>query len=137
MKWYEELKKKKMDFLRSITKCQVSFQKIKNYASKKVFFFFFFFSNCFSDIHISLIHFCGLLFSIYVHFCICWAYSILISKSERCMCYVCANSPGNCGSIPGWIIPKTQKMVLDAALLNTEHYKVWINSKVEQSNGKE
>ncbi len=37
------------------------------------------------------------------------------------------------GSIPGWVIPKTQKMVLDAALLNTQPYKVRIKSKVEQS----
>ena len=37
------------------------------------------------------------------------------------------------GSIPGRVIPKTQKMVLDAALLNTQHYKVWIKGKVEQS----
>ena len=26
------------------------------------------------------------------------------------------------GSIPGQVIPKTQKMVLDAALLNTQYY---------------
>ena len=31
-------------------------------------------------------------------------------------------------------IPKTQKMVLDASLLITEHYKVQIKSKVEQSS---
>ena len=31
------------------------------------------------------------------------------------------------------VIPKTQKMVLDAALLNTQHYKVKIKGKVEQS----
>ena len=31
-----------------------------------------------------------------------------------------------------WAIPKTQKMVLDAALLNTQHYKVRIKGKVEQ-----
>ena len=37
------------------------------------------------------------------------------------------------GSIPGRVMPKTQKMVLDAALLNTQHYKVKIKSKVEQS----
>ena len=36
-------------------------------------------------------------------------------------------------SIPGRVIPKTQKMVLDAALLNTQHYKVRIKGKVEQS----
>ena len=29
-------------------------------------------------------------------------------------------------SIPGRVIPKTQKMVLDASLLNTQHYNVWI-----------
>ena len=33
------------------------------------------------------------------------------------------------GSIPGWIIPKTQKMVLDTSLLNTQHYKIWIKNK--------
>ena len=33
----------------------------------------------------------------------------------------------------GRVIPKTQKMVLDAALLNTQHYKVRIKGKVEQS----
>ena len=35
---------------------------------------------------------------------------------------VFANGPGDQGSIPGRVIPKTQKMVLDAALLNTQHY---------------
>ena len=44
-----------------------------------------------------------------------------------------ASGPGDQGSIPDWVIPKTQKMVLDAALLNTQHYKVQIKSKVEQS----
>ena len=46
---------------------------------------------------------------------------------------VFANSPGDLGSIPGRVIPKTQKMVLDASLLNTQHYKVRIKGKVEQS----
>ena len=32
-----------------------------------------------------------------------------------------------------WVIPKTKKMVLDIALLNTQHYKVEIKGKVEQS----
>ena len=36
-------------------------------------------------------------------------------------------------SIPGRVIPKTQKMALDDSLLNTRHYKVWIKGKVEQS----
>ena len=46
---------------------------------------------------------------------------------------VFANGPGDLGSIPGRVIPKTQKMVLEASLLNTQHYKAWIKGKVEQS----
>ena len=49
------------------------------------------------------------------------------------MVRVFANGPGDLGSIPGRIMPKTQKMVLDATLLNTQHYKVRIKGKVEQS----
>ena len=49
------------------------------------------------------------------------------------MSRVFANGPGDLGSITGQGIPKTQKMVLDAALLNTQHYKVQIKGKVEQS----
>ena len=41
-----------------------------------------------------------------------------------------ANGLGDQGLIPGRIIPKTQKMALDAALLNAQHYKVRIKSKV-------
>ena len=44
------------------------------------------------------------------------------------------NGPGDRGLILGRVIPKTQKTVLDAALLNTQHYKVSIRSKVEQSS---
>ena len=43
-----------------------------------------------------------------------------------------ANGPGDHGSIPGRVIPKTLKMVLDTSLLNTHQYKVRIKSKVEQ-----
>ena len=43
---------------------------------------------------------------------------------------VFANGPGDLGSIPRRVIPKTQKMVLDASLLNTQHYKVRIKGKV-------
>ena len=46
---------------------------------------------------------------------------------------VFANGPGDPGSIPGHVIPKTLKMVLDNSLLNTQQYKVRIKSKVEQS----
>ena len=36
------------------------------------------------------------------------------------------------GSIPGRIIPKTQKVIFDAAYLNTKHYNVRIKGKVHQ-----
>ncbi len=49
------------------------------------------------------------------------------------MSRVFANGPGNLDSIQGQVIPKTQKMVLDAALLNTQHYKARIKGKMEQS----
>ena len=49
------------------------------------------------------------------------------------MVRVFANGPEDLGSILGWVIPKTPKMVLDASLLNTQHYKVWIKGKVEQT----
>ena len=46
---------------------------------------------------------------------------------------VFAKGPGDLGSIPGRVIPKTLKMVLDSSLFNTQQYKVRIESKVEQS----
>ena len=42
------------------------------------------------------------------------------------------NGPGDLDLIPGHVIPKTLKMVLDTSLLNTQQYKVRIKSKVEQ-----
>ena len=47
------------------------------------------------------------------------------------MVRVLANGPEHSGSIPGRVISKTLKMVLDATLLNTQHYKVRIKGKVE------
>ena len=50
---------------------------------------------------------------------------------------VFANGPGEgMGSIPVRVIPKTFKMVLDTSLFNTQHYKVRIKGKVEQSREK-
>ena len=43
-----------------------------------------------------------------------------------------ANDPGDWGLVPGRVTPKTQKMVLDISLLNTQHYKKRIKGKVEQ-----
>ena len=58
------------------------------------------------------------------------------------MSRVFAKVPGDQGSISGQVIPKAQKKkkkkkkkkkVLDATLLSTQHYKVRIKGKVEQS----
>ena len=37
------------------------------------------------------------------------------------MVRVFTNGPGDQGSILGWVISKTQKMVLDTSLLDTQH----------------
>ena len=49
------------------------------------------------------------------------------------MVTVFADGLGGSGSIPGRIILKMQKMVLDTSWLNTQHYKIRIKGKVEQS----
>ncbi len=49
------------------------------------------------------------------------------------MVRVFTDGPGDRCSIPGRFIPKTLKVILDAALLNTWHYKVRTKGKVEQS----
>ena len=62
----------------------------------------------------------------------------------ECKCYIftvlkiypgsLAHWPGGViANGPGRVIPKTQKMVLDISLSNTQHYKVWGKGKVEQS----
>ena len=77
-------------------------------------------------------------------FKICYLQAIYLKLSKHIYIYiyipdigimvrVFANSPGDLGSIPGRVIPKTQKMVLDATLLNTLRYKLRIKSKVKQS----
>ena len=45
------------------------------------------------------------------------------------MVKVFVNGLGDGGSISSQVIPKTQKMVLNASLLNTQYYKVWIKGK--------
>ena len=58
---------------------------------------------------------------------------IISNQAIGLMTRVFANGLGDRGSIPGRVLPKTQKMVLDAALLNTQHYKVRIKGRVKQS----
>ena len=52
----------------------------------------------------------------------------LISVVSR----VFTNGPGDLGSIPGLVMPKTLKMVLDTSLFNTQQYKVL--SRVKWNN---
>ena len=47
---------------------------------------------------------------------------------------VFTNGLGDWSSIPGRVIPKTLKMVLDTSLLNTQHYK-GTSSKAGEKNG--
>ena len=47
------------------------------------------------------------------------------------MVRVFANGPGYLGSIPGHVILKTFKKVLDTSLFNTQQYNVRIKGKVE------
>ena len=72
----------------------------------------------------------GTIFSLMI---LLWYYIPLDIVHSNLGVRVFANGPGDLGSIPGRVIPKTQKMVLDASLLNTQHYKVRIKGKVEQS----
>ena len=43
----------------------------------------------------------------------------MIYQATGLMSRVLANGLIDWGSIPGWVIPKTKKMVLDATLFNT------------------
>ena len=49
------------------------------------------------------------------------------------MVRVFVNSPRHLSSLPGRVILKTQKMVVDASLLNIPHYKLQIKGNVGQS----
>ena len=44
---------------------------------------------------------------------------------------VFADGPEDLGSIPGHVIPKTLKMVLNTSLLNTQQYKVRFRVKIQ------
>ena len=48
------------------------------------------------------------------------------------MSKVFTNGQGEQCSMPGQVIPKTQKIALDAALLNSQQYKVRIKGKLDQ-----
>ena len=58
-----------------------------------------------------------------------WASVFTLSAKCRYL-YI---GPEDMGSLPGRVIPKTLKVVLDTSLLNTQQYEVRIKGKVEQS----
>ena len=58
---------------------------------------------------------------------------LYIYRAIGLMSSVFANGQGDRNLISGRVVPKTQKMVLDATWLITQHYKVRIKGKVEQS----
>ena len=82
-----------------------------------IFLFFVLFSNSFFGTQLHDIKYSYLL------------YHQLIDQVSKMF----TNKLGDQGSIPGRVIPKTLKMVLDTSLLNTQQYKVCIKGKVEQS----
>ena len=55
------------------------------------------------------------------------------NRSFKLMSRVFTNGPGDLGSILSRVIPKTQKMGLDATLLSTHQYKVRIKGKIEET----
>ena len=80
--------------------------------------------------------------TVYQQFCWKGSISLIMIYSEQSKKHyqliglvgrVFTNGLGDWGSIPGRIIPKTLKMVLDTSFLNTQQYKVCIKGKMEQS----
>ena len=64
---------------------------------------------------------------------VCFSVNLLLCQLIGPVGSVFTNGPADRSSIPGHVIPKTLKMVLDTILLNTQLYKVRIKGKVEQS----
>ena len=76
---------------------------------------------------------------IYIYICMCVIYNIfnICIPAHGLSGRVFANGPGDQGSFLGRVIPKTQEVVLDISLLNTQHYKVCFKGKCGAIQGKE
>ena len=70
---------------------------------------------------------------IYIYVCVCVYMYICLYIYFGIMVRVFANGPRAWSSILGQVLPNTQNIVLDASLLNSQHYKVCIKGIVEQS----
>ena len=73
----------------------------------------------------------------YIYICVCVCVCVLLNlkviiRLIGLVGRVFANGPEDLGSIPGHVIPKTLKIILDPSLLNTQQYKVRIEGKVKQ-----
>ena len=111
----------------SVCSCLSFFLSVHIYLSIHIYLFPF----CLSEGSYLYVHICSYM-SVKTYSSLC-LYLPFISFPWSLFTNLFANGPGDLGSIPGRVIPKTQKMVLDASLLNTQHYKVRIKGKVEQS----
>ena len=86
------------------------------------------------NIYLKKIVYLSIYLSIYLSLFICIYLGLFtaIYQSNRAIGQrVFANGLGDWDSIPGRVIPKTIKMVLDAALLSTQHYKMRTKGKLE------
>ena len=115
-------------------------QHVQKFECTKLELFCFIFVEVIKKFMVTVLFLChpvyiiDILYNYYRHFIyIIYNYYKYIIPDIGLAVRVFANGPGDLGSIPGRVIPKTQKMVLDASLLNTQHYKVRIKGKVEQS----
>ena len=78
---------------------------------------------------------------LYIYACVClciYIYArihigLFVYQPICLMSKIFANGPVERGPIPGRVILKTQKTVLDSSLLSTRYYKICIKGKVEQS----
>ena len=66
---------------------------------------------------------------VYICVCVCVCEQMSVDIYIGIMVREFMNGLEDQSSIPGGVIPKTQKMVLDASLLNIQHYNVWIKGK--------
>ena len=60
---------------------------------------------------------------------------IFLNRPIGIIVSVFTNGLGDYGSIPGWVLPKIKKMVLDSFLPDTQYDKVWIKGKEYQGKG--
>ena len=76
---------------------------------------------------------CTYVFCVFMSVCFWSVYACVLDWTIGLEGRVFSKGPVDRGSSPSRVIGITQKTVFDAYLFNTQHYKVWIKGKVEQS----